>query len=286
MTRRAEIDWTSVAEILDLALAEDSVTADVTTRSLFGETDTLSGTIVARSAGVLAGLPVAGAVFARLDGGFRLTEILRDGDRLGPGRAVARCEGRAWALLSGERVALNFLQRLSGVATLTARYVERARASGARILDTRKTTPGMRALEKYAVRVGGGDNHRFSLEDMVLIKDNHVEVSGSIRAAVERVRRGTAHKLVEVEIQDFEQLAEVLPLEVDRIMLDNFEIAELQRAVETVRAYPGRRPEVEVSGGITLETVGEVAATGVDFISVGALTHSAPAVDLSMEIGS
>jgi len=275
-----------VAKVVARALDEDSASRDVTTRSIFGEADQLAGRIVARSPGVLAGLPVAKQVFQSLDDGFQFESVLRDGDRLSAGAVIGKCRGRAWAVLSGERTALNFLQRLSGVATLTARYVEAAGGSGTRILDTRKTTPGLRYLEKYAVLAGGGENHRFSLEDMVMIKDNHTEAAGSIGDAVKKVRAsiGTRALAIEVEVQDLDQLEAVLPLEVDRVMLDNFTLEVMARAMEIIHAYPGRRPEVEISGGVTLETVSRVAGVGADFISVGALTHSAVSLDINMEI--
>jgi len=286
MSGRADIDPAVLGEVVARALAEDEALADVTTRSIFRESDRLSGRIVAREAGVLAGLPVARAVFLALDGAFEFDGLLEDGARLVPDSVIARCRGRAYAVLSGERVALNFLQRLSGVASLTARYVEALGSSETRILDTRKTTPGLRALEKYAVRCGGGANHRFSLADMVLIKDNHIEAAGSIRAAVERIRSSPAGVVVaiEVEVQDFDQLEDVLPLEVDRVMLDNFDPERLARAMDIIETYPGRRPEVEISGGVTLDTVAELGAAGADFISVGALTHSAASLNMNMEI--
>ncbi|MCK4546783.1 MAG: carboxylating nicotinate-nucleotide diphosphorylase [Candidatus Eisenbacteria sp.] len=286
MNPGARLDPAVIEAAVNLALEEDSAYEDVTTQSIFDRDDTLSGIIVAKAPGVLAGLPVAGAVFRRLDDGFSFKEELGDGERVSRGSVVARCRGRAWAVLSGERVALNFLQRLSGIATMTARYVEAAGDSGTCILDTRKTTPGLRAMEKYGVLVGGGRNHRFSLEDMVLIKDNHIEASGSIRSVVERVRCRSTGRAIEVEVQNLQQLEEVLPLDVDRVMLDNFHLDGMKRAMEIIGNYDGRRPEVEISGGVTLETVGSFARVGADFISVGALTHSAIALDISMEITS
>jgi len=286
MTTHAGLDPAALRAVVERALEEDCAGADVTTHSIFGPDDRLSGRIVSRASGVLAGLPVARAVFLCLEPDFRLQGALEDGDRLSPGSVIARLGGRARALLAGERVALNFLQRLSGIATLTSRYVEQVSGTGTRILDTRKTTPGLRALEKYAVRVGGGFNHRFSLEDMVLIKDNHIEAAGSIRRAVQEVRRGAPGRVVEVEVQDLDQLEEVLDLKVDRVMLDNFDLDAMRRAVERIGQAAGRRPEVEVSGGVGLERAAEVARVGVDYISVGALTHSAASLDINMEIES
>jgi nicotinate-nucleotide pyrophosphorylase (carboxylating) len=198
-------------------------------------------------------------------------------------------EGNLQALLTGERVALNFLQRLSGIATLTRQFVEKAAPYGVRIADTRKTTPTLRWLEKYAVRCGGGVNHRFSLSDGVLIKDNHIRAAGSLTEAVRRARQNAHHLLrLEVEAQSLEQVREALECGVDAILLDNFRPDELQEIVDIVRAWSEQmgqpRPILEVSGGVTLETVEAIAKTGVDIISVGALTHSAPALDISMEI--
>jgi nicotinate-nucleotide pyrophosphorylase (carboxylating) len=279
-----ELDPGVVREAVERALAEDRAEADVTTRAIFGETDRLTGVLVARAPGVLAGLPLAAAVFRRLDATLEFEASLRDGDRLEAGSRIARARGSAWGLLSGERTALNFLQRLSGIATLTAAYVEAVAGTGVRILDTRKTTPGLRALEKYAVRVGGGENHRASLAGMALVKDNHVAAAGSIAAAVARVRASAPGAFLEVEVQSLDELREALDLAVDRVMLDNFDPETARRAVAAVRATKSRRPEVEISGGVTLENVASLARAGADFISVGALTHSAVALDMSMDV--
>jgi nicotinate-nucleotide pyrophosphorylase (carboxylating) len=232
---------------------------------------------------VLAGLPVARLAFLALDPAAEFQALVPEGAAVEPGMEVARVRGRARAILTAERVALNFVQRLSGVATLTARFVERVRGTGARILDTRKTTPGLRALEKYAVRKGGGENHRFGLFDLVLIKDNHIRAAGGLSEAVRRARAQRTELAIEVEAQSLEQVEEAMAARVDRVLLDNFAPAELARALAIVRAAE-RPPRVEVSGGVNLDTVRAIAELGVDDISVGALTHSAPALDLSLEV--
>jgi nicotinate-nucleotide pyrophosphorylase (carboxylating) len=267
--------------LIALALAEDVAGGDATSEAVLPEQLALEGRIVAKEAGVVAGLPIAGAVFQRVEPGLRCEQYVDDGAAVTPGDVVAVVEGPARGMLAAERTALNFLQRLSGIATLTRKFVDAVAGTGAVILDTRKTHPGYRVLEKYAVRMGGGRNHRFSLSDMLLIKDNHVEAAGSITAAVERARSGFPDLEIEVEVTTIDQLREALALEPDRIMLDNFDLARLAEAVAIVA---GKVP-LEASGGVTLETVAAIAATGVDYISVGALTHSAAALDLSLEIG-
>jgi nicotinate-nucleotide pyrophosphorylase (carboxylating) len=231
--------------------------------------------IVVKERGVVCGLDVAAAVFEEL--GAHLVPFVADGDVVEPG-PVARVEGPARAVLTGERLALNLVGRLSGVATLTRRYVDAVEGTGATILDTRKTTPGLRELEKQAVRCGGGTNHRLGLYDGVLIKDNHLRIAGSIREAVQRARNTGLS--VEVECDTLGQVAEALAAGADRIMLDNMTLDELRAAVSLVDG----RAELEASGGVTLETVREIAGTGVDFVSVGALTHSARALDVSLEV--
>jgi len=266
--------------LIDLALAEDVGPGDVTTQATIPEGATGEAVILAKAHGVLAGLPVAAEVFRRVDRGIRFEELAQDGEPVAPGDAVARLSGPLRGILTGERTALNFLSHLSGIATLTAEFVTAVAPYRAVILDTRKTTPGWRSLEKYAVRCGGGRNHRLGLYDMVLIKDNHIAACGSISEAVRRVRAAGVKVPIEVEVKDLDELAEALSLEVDRILLDNMDLEELR---EAVRLAGGKVP-LEASGGVTLENVAEVAACGVDFISVGAITHSAPALDLSLEI--
>jgi nicotinate-nucleotide pyrophosphorylase (carboxylating) len=242
---------------------------------------------------------VARLTFREADAKLKFRPLAKDGDALKPGMAVAQVIGDAGSVLKAERTALNFLQRLSGVASLTRRFVERVAGTGVLILDTRKTTPGLRFLEKYAVKVGGGENHRLALWDMYLVKDNHIRAAGGLTAAIDRIARTRqGDLLLEVEVESAEQLKEALRPEVDRILVDNRSVAEVRAAVAAVdawcrehppdspRGHPGasRWPEIEVSGGITLDNVREYAATGVNYISVGAITHSAPALDLSLEI--
>jgi nicotinate-nucleotide pyrophosphorylase (carboxylating) len=267
-------------------LAEDVGRGDVTTQACVPAALVVRGRIVARQPLVVAGLAVARSVFHELDDQVAFDAHMVDGDRVGAGATVALVAGPARAILTGERVALNLLQRLSAIATLTRSYVDRLKGARARIIDTRKTTPGLRALEKYAVTVGGGHNHRHGLDDGVLIKDNHIAAAGGLRRAVEAARGAVAHSLkIEVEVESLAELREALALGVEAILLDNMTPDETARAVALVRAAPGgERIVVESSGGITLETVHRYAEAGVDLISVGALTHSAPAVDVSLEV--
>jgi nicotinate-nucleotide pyrophosphorylase (carboxylating) len=234
----------------------------------------------ARRPGVVAGLDCARLAFQLLDRTIAFEAALRDGDVLAPGTVLARVEGNARALLSAERTALNLLGRLSGIATLTGAYVAAVSGTGARIADTRKTTPGLRALEKHAVRCGGGTNHRFGLDDAILIKDNHVAACGGIGPALERARAHAGHLLsIEVEVDSLEQLEQALPHAPTAILLDNFDLDDLKTAVAMARG----RTVLEASGGVTLETVRAIAETGVDVISVGALTHSAPVLDIGLD---
>ena len=276
-----------VHALIAAALAEDVGPGDVTTLWTVPPDRRGEARIVAKAPGVIAGMPVALAVMAAVDASLEVEVLARDGDAVRPGDEVLRVGGAAASILTAERTALNFLQRLSGVATVTRGYVDAVAGTGTRILDTRKTTPGMRWLEKEAVRAGGGVNHRFGLHDMVLIKENHVAAAGGITAAVEAVRARNERGLrVEVETTTPEEVEEALAVGVDRIMFDNMPVPRMARMVERVRAGGERRPETEASGGITLETIRAVAETGVDFISVGALTHSAPALDLSLLLRS
>jgi nicotinate-nucleotide pyrophosphorylase (carboxylating) len=280
-----------------LALTEDLWGGDVTTQAVVLPGTQATAVILAKAGGVLAGLDVARLVFREVDPGLVFEALARDGQRVQPGLEVARVRGDAAGILMGERTALNFLCHLSGVATLTARFVRRVRGTGTVILDTRKTLPGMRVLEKYAVQKGGGENHRLGLGDMYLVKDNHIRAAGSIAAAVERIQAKRQELLLEVEAASFEEVKEACEAGVDRILLDNMTLAQIRTAVEIVDNHPKppqpvrtrrkgarRWPELEVSGGVSLDTVQEIAATGVDYVSVGALTHSAPALDLSLEI--
>ena len=272
-----------VDELIRRALAEDGAESDWTTLWTVSEEARSRARVVAREPLVLAGVEVARQVFRTLDPRVEVDVIHGDGARVGEGTEVLRFSGPARAILTGERTALNFLGRLSGIATLTRRFVEAVAGTGARITDTRKTTPGWRALEKEAVRAGGGTNHRMGLHDMILVKENHVASAGGVRQAIERVRRENRAGLpVEVEVETLAQLGELRESGVDRVLLDNMSLEGLEEAVRTVRAWPDPRPELEASGRMTLERVPAVAATGVAWISVGALTHSAPTADLSL----
>ncbi len=276
------IDERTLALIRD-ALAEDLGTGDATTDSTVPAEQVATGRIIAKEDGVLAGVPVAVAVFRELDPDVEVEAHVAEGARVTPGTLVATVRGRTRAILTGERTALNFLQRLSGVATLASRYAAAVEGTGVTILDTRKTTPGLRILEKYAVSLGGGGNHRMGLWDMALIKDNHIVAAGGIRPAVERVRERHPGLAIEVEVTGPSELREALDAGVGRIMLDNMTIAEMREAVAMARSHCPT-PEIEVSGGVTLDEVRRIAETGPDFISVGALTHSAPALDISLDL--
>ncbi|MFB3880052.1 MAG: carboxylating nicotinate-nucleotide diphosphorylase [Armatimonadota bacterium] len=270
-----------IHEIVSRALAEDVGPGDVTTAATVAPEAQCRAEIVAKAEGVIAGLEVARATFEAVDANVAFEAMVADGARVKQGAVVARVEGSTRAVLTAERTALNFLQRMSGIATLTAQYVEAVKDTKARILDTRKTAPGLRLLDKYAVRMGGGENHRVGLFDGVLIKDNHVRAAGGVGEAVRRARALAHHLLkVEVEVQTLDEVAEAIAAGADMILLDNMDLDGIRAAVARVA---GRCP-IEVSGGVTLESVRSLAETGVDYISVGKLTHSAPALDLSLEI--
>jgi len=263
------------------ALLEDLGTgADLTSAAVVPADATAHALLVARKPGRLAGLACAATAFHLVDPTIRFTPAAADGAVLTAGQTVAAIEGRARPILTAERVALNFVQRLSGVATLTAAFVAAVSGTAARIVDTRKTTPGLRALEKYAVRCGGGFNHRFGLHDGILIKDNHIAALGGIRAALERARTVAGHMVaIEIEVDRLDQLAEALDAGATHVLLDNFSLDDLRTAV----AMAGGRAVLEASGGVTLDSVRAIAATGVHAISSGALTHSAPALDLALD---
>lgn len=270
-----------IEAVVTMALAEDAPYGDVTSQTLIPATTTATAELVAREPGVLAGAEVFEVAMTTLDPQVKVTLLAADGDRFDAGQVLARVEGPARAVLQAERVALNLVQRMSGIATQTARYVEAVAGTKARVVDTRKTTPGLRALERHAVRCGGGHNHRYSLSDAVMAKDNHLAVVGDIAAAVRRARAEFPHTMhIEVEIDRLDQLETVLAAGPDTIMLDNFSTDDL---VEGVRRIDGKAI-VEASGGITLDTIGPIARTGVDVISVGALTHSVRALDLGLDV--
>lgn len=275
------MNWQQIDEIIKRALEEDIGSGDLTSSALIVEDAQAKAVILAKQEGVIAGLPVAERVFKRLDEKLRWEAKKQEGERVSSGQLVAELEGDLQAILMGERTALNFLQRMSGIATLTARFVEAVRSFPVKILDTRKTVPGLRILDKYAVKVGGGFNHRLGLYDGVLIKENHIKAAGGITKAVSQARRSVPPAVkIEIEAGSLKEVEEALHSGADIIMLDNMSIKEIEKAVRFI----DRRALVEVSGGVTLENVREIAATGADFISVGALTHSVKALDLSLEV--
>lgn len=274
-------------EIVDLALREDIGTGDVTTLATIPANRQASGTILAKEAGVISGIEVARFVFARVDNAIHFEALVEDGDVVARGTDLARISGPARSVLLAERTALNLMQRLSGVATITSRYVAATSGTEANIVDTRKTTPGLRMLEKRAVRHGGARNHRFGLADGILIKDNHLAAIGGgdrITSAIAAARDRAPHTLrVEIEVDTLDQFDEALLAGADIILLDNMDTATMQEAVRR-RNASDRHPILEASGGITLERIPEIAAVGVDLISVGALTHSAKALDISLDL--
>ena len=266
-------------DLVARALAEDIGAGDVTSQATVERTQRARGIILAKGNIVLAGLDIAAETFRQCDEAASFSRERADGDRCEPGTIVATVTGSARALLTAERTALNFLQRLSGIATEASRYVEAA-AGQIIVLDTRKTTPTFRVLEKYAVRCGGGTNHRYRLDDGVLIKDNHKRLAGGIVPVVSRARASGVGLPIEVEVETMEELEEALDIGAERILLDNFPTDKMREAVRRCRG----RAVVEVSGGVTIERIPEIAATGADFVSVGALTHSVRAADLSFEL--
>ena len=264
------------------ALVEDIGAGDITTALTVAATARAHGVILAKSAGVVAGLPVVEEVFRQVSAQVSVRCAVAEGAQVASGTILAKLDGPACALLTGERVALNFLQRMSGIATITAKFVEAVAGTSVRIVDTRKTTPGLRMLEKYAVTVGGGHNHRMGLSDAVMIKDNHIVAAGGISAAVARARNAIPHTMtITVECESLSQVEEALAAGADVLLLDNMPLPLLTQTVKLVKG----RAIAEASGGVTLENIAAIAKTGVDVISVGALTHSAPALDISMDIG-
>lgn len=265
---------------VERVLAEDlGAGGDVTSAATIGEGARFSAQLACREPVVVAGLDIAAAFFRALDADVQIEQCIADGDAAATGTVLMRIEGLARAMLSAERSALNTLQHLSGIATLTRLYVEAIAGTGAVLLDTRKTLPGLRALDKYAARMGGARNHRMRLDDGLLIKDNHVAVAGGVRPAVRAAKAANTGLEVQVEVDRIEQVAEALEAGADRLLLDNMDVATLRRAVELV----GGRVPLEASGGVSLETIRGIAESGADFISVGRITQSAPAVDIGMD---
>ncbi|KPK78671.1 MAG: nicotinate-nucleotide pyrophosphorylase [candidate division Zixibacteria bacterium SM23_73] len=270
-----------IRHLIELALFEDIGKRDLTSEAIIDEDLLAKGMIVAKEEGVIVGLEIAKMVFCQLDPNLVFESSFKDGSKVMRGEEVATLKGKAKNMLSGERTALNFLQRLSGIATLTSKYVEKIKDTGVKILDTRKTTPGLRALEKYAVKRGGGENHRMGLFDRILIKENHIKAAGSISRAIGKAKAKNPMEKIEVETRSLDEVKEAVNSGADWIMLDNMSIDETKKAVKMIRSCK-REIKIEASGRIDLNNVREVALTGINFISVGALTHSAPALDFSL----
>ena len=270
------------AEVLfDLAYAEDIGDGDITTNNLINPGENRTAQFVAKAKGVIAGLPVAEMVYKKFDKNIEWKELIPDGSEVEPGNIIAEFKGNYRALLTGERKALNFLQRLSGIASYASLCMKEIEGTKVEILDTRKTLPGYRYLDKYAVRMGGASNHRFGLYDMVMIKDNHIQVAGGITAAVEAIRKHVPKSIkIEVETSNIEQVKEALAADVDIIMLDNMSSSQMKECVKLIN----KRAKIEASGNMTIKRIRKVAHTGVDYISIGALTHSVKALDISQRI--
>ncbi len=274
-----------VSRLIELALMEDIGMGDLTSDAIIPESQLGRADLLCKEDGIVAGLEVAALVFQYCDHSITLQQLIPDGEIARKGESIAAIDGSTRSILKGERTALNFLQRMSGIATTTHKYVHAVAGTRARIIDTRKTAPGLRVLDKWAVRLGGGFNHRFGLDDMVLIKDNHIVAAGGLTKAVQMCRTFLEAQeidvAIEVETKNLDEVREALYCrDIQRIMLDNFSLDEMRKAVELI----ARKVEVEASGGVTLQTVRSIAETGVDFISVGALTHSVKGLDISLEL--
>ena len=276
-----------VGRLIELALLEDIGMGDITSEAIVSDDQLGQAEFLCKEDGIVAGLEVAALVFEYCDHSITVSPVVHDGQLAGKGHLIARIDGSAKSILKGERTALNFLQRMSGIATMTRKYVDAVAGTNAKVIDTRKTVPGLRVLDKWAVRLGGGVNHRFGLDDMVLIKDNHIVAAGSVTKAVEMCRsyleQQSINARIEVETKNLAEVKEALGCTgIHRIMLDNFPIDTMHTAVAMI----ARKVEVEASGGVNLETVRAIAETGVDFISVGALTHSVRNLDISLELNN
>lgn len=274
------MNWFNLDEKITQWLSEDMNNGDITTDSLIDEDSVSIAEIIAKENGIIAGLELVKRVFLLLDSGIIFEELVKDGASLHRGDTIARITGRTRNILKGERLSLNLLQRMSGIASETAKYAEALKGFNTRLVDTRKTTPGLRMLEKYAVRIGGGYNHRFNLSEAVLIKDNHVQASGSIEEAIKRARKNIPHTMkIEIEVETLEQFEEALNNKADIIMLDNMDTSTMKKVVSKNNG----RAILEASGNIDLKRLREIAETGVDVISVGAITHSVKALDISLK---
>jgi len=277
------LNWVVIDEIIKRGLLEDINNQDITTDNIIDEDSISQGHMLAKEEGVIAGLLVVERVFRILDEDIKVHFNVKDGDKVKAGTRIAFFEGKTRALLKGERLALNLIQRMSGIATMARKYQETVRDYPVKIVDTRKTTPCLRILEKYAVRIGGAFNHRFNLSEAVMIKDNHISAAGGISEAILRIKDKISHTVkIEIEVESIEGLLEAIKAGADIVMLDNMGVDEMKRAVEAAKG----RVLLEASGGITLDTLLEVAKTGVDIISVGALTHSVKAMDISLKLNS
>ena len=280
---KGELNFELIKPVIDYALNEDIGSGDITTNTIIPSDLQARATMVAKSSGIIAGLPVAEYIFRRLDPHIHWKTFISDGDRISKGELILEISGTYRALLTGERLALNFMQRMSGIATMTNNCERELEDYSTKILDTRKTVPGLRLLDKYAVLMGGGSNHRIGLYDMVLIKDNHIKIAGGITAAIAQIKKNIPENIkLEVEVTNLMEVKEALDGGADIIMLDNMTTRNMKESVKLIDG----RAKVEASGNMTIDRLKEVAATGVDFISIGALTHSVTAFDISMNIAS
>lgn len=278
----APLDWTLAESLIRHALAEDLGSGDVTTAAILASDKPVEAEIISKDRGIIAGMPLAERVFHMLDSEIKIVRFCREGENVFPGKILLQLHGSARAILAGERTALNFMGRCSGIATLTGKFVEAVRNTRAKILDTRKTAPLLRVLDRYAVRIGGGVNHRQGLYDMILLKENHVKLAGGIACALSEAvawrKKLSPSVKIEAEVTNLNELKTAMQFEIDRVMLDNFSPAMISQAV----AQAAGRVELEASGGVSLENVAQIAQTGVQFISVGALTHSVKNFDLTL----
>jgi len=269
-----------VHKLIREALREDIGHGDITTRALVDPKEVIKAEIIAKEGGIIGGLPIAKEVFHLLDRRIKFKSLIKEGEKVKKGTRIAIITGNARTILTGERVALNFMQRISGIATETARCVEKVKTFKTAILDTRKTPPGLRFLDKYAVRLGGGKNHRFGLYDMILIKDNHIAISSGIKEAVKGVRKKYPRRKIEVEVKNFKELREAIEAKINIVMLDNMNLKQISQAMKIIKG----RCKVEVSGSVSFALLPKLARLGVDYISLGRLTHSPKALDLSLRI--
>ncbi len=270
-----------IQELIKIALEEDLGTGDITSNLIIPEMKKGQGVIIAKEKGVIAGLEVAKLVFKQVDPKLVFKTFIRDGSEVKTKQKIALIQGKVKSILTAERTALNFLSRLSGIATLTRDFVKKTKGTKVKLLDTRKTTPGLRLLEKYAVKIGGGENHRIGLYDMILIKDNHITSAGGISSALKIVLMDKKEFKIEIETKNLKEVKESLNFRVNRIMLDNFKLKDLKKAVKLIRSKD-KKVEIEASGRVNLKNVRKIALSGVDYISVGALTHSVKPLDLSL----